>query len=283
MRILACIDASPTAQRVLETACAIRPVFGGTVEGFHVREPSGRVPTELAARLDVALRVVEGRATEETEETEATGAIAAIAAITNAIGARDVVAGVLGARGEPAGARPCGHVAMAVVAAVDKPIVVVPPRADGPGRPWERVLVPLDGHPASSLAVAGTLALLHAARIEVVVLHVFDDQTIPSFWDQPHHSMAAWVDELTRRHGRTTPAPTVELRTGSPADQALGVASGYDVDAIVLGWSRSFDEGRALTVCRTLGESRVPVVLLPVGDVARGAGAPGGRHRTDET
>lgn len=261
MRILACIDDTPTALRVIETAWALRPVFGGVVEAFHVGTPSRPAPTAPAARLDVPLTVRHGEV---------------VPAITAAIASRDVVAGVLGARGEPAGARPCGHVAMAVVSAVDKPIVVVPPRAGAPGRPWERVLVPLDGRPDSALAVAATLHLLEAARIEIVVLHVFDDQTVPRFWDQAHHSITAWVDELSRRHEHATSTPTVELRVGSPGEQALGVASIYDVDAIVLGWARSFDEGRARTVCHALGESTVPVILLPVGP-------PAPRRRRDGT
>lgn len=72
-----------------------------------------------------------------------------------------------------------------------KPVVLVPAGArDQPPR-IRRVPLPLDGTAQSASAVAGTAERLAHGGAELVVLHVFDIETVPRFWDQHAHASQA--------------------------------------------------------------------------------------------
>ena len=59
------------------------------------------------------------------------------------------------------------------------PIVMVPPSVRCAPRPIGRVLVPLDGTAEAAAAVAETATLLSGAGVELLILHVFVEQTVP--------------------------------------------------------------------------------------------------------
>lgn len=253
--VLAAIDNSAAAKPVLETAKAIKPLFGSPVQAVHVREGSTSVATAAAKASGVLLRVESGSLLEILESRLREPEVAAL---------------VIGARGTPAGRRPIGHTAMRLITSVSKPLVVVPPDAREPRR-IGRILVPLNGSPESDAAVSRTIELARTSGIEVVVLHVRAEASLHAFSDQLHHEGPAWVEEFLARH---CPVPArevkVELRVGV-AEDVVGVARETEADLIALGWSQNLASGHAAVVRATLSSSAVPVLLIPLESIEIGA------------
>jgi nucleotide-binding universal stress UspA family protein len=169
----------------------------------------------------------------------------------------DTLLGVLA--GEPSPQATCWRVAGSTA----KPLLLVPQAM--PRRPpgISRVLLPLDGSAESTAAVAHATDLLSRAGVELVVLHVFDEATVPRFWDQAAHSWRAWSEEFLSRHLRGSGA-RLTVRTGRPAERVVEAADEEGADVIVLGWSQQLAPGRARTVRAAVGDARVPVLLLPI-------------------
>jgi nucleotide-binding universal stress UspA family protein len=163
------------------------------------------------------------------------------------------------------------HLTRAVLARADKPMVVVPAEGRRRRQSLGRALLPLDGTPESAAAVSGTMSLLAEAGVDVVVLHVFDSDTVPQYWDHGGHAEQAWQGEFIARYCGQSQV-RLELRNGVPGQSVADVAETEDVDLIALGWSRSLEPGRATTVRAILERSAVPVLLIPVLAQA-GAGA----------
>ena len=85
-----------------------------------------------------------------------------------------------------------------MAAALRKPVLIVPPDAD-PRPAFRRVLVPLEGTLSSSFAPRSIFELA-GAEIDVVALHVHDQDSIPAFTDQPQHEQPAWAREFLERY-----------------------------------------------------------------------------------
>ncbi|MFP3913707.1 MAG: universal stress protein [Actinomycetota bacterium] len=246
-RVDAFVEDSPEAAEVLQMALSLADVFSVEAEALHVGRRNERL-ARLAESENVLLRTVAGDPTQQIiAEMDSPG----------------VVMGVLGCR-QPAGPRPGGHVALQVIARVARVLAVVPPgaRLPSPGE-IRRILVPLDGSRESALAVRELCDVFARSNIDVVVVHVFDRETVPSFWDQPHYAAEAWGEEF---RAQFLESASIRLRTGEPYDRILAVASEEAVDAIALGWSQRLDPGRARVVRHMLSESPVPVLLVPVGE-----------------
>jgi nucleotide-binding universal stress UspA family protein len=249
-RVVAAIDSSAAAQPVLATAAAMAALLGAELEALHVREDGDLAPRAQAGAAGVPLRTVRGPT---------------VPSLVEAAKPADVVTMVLGARGTPAGRRPAGHTALEVATVLSKPLVIVPPSLAHPGR-LLRLLVPLDGSAATAAALRGTIEFARGCALEVVVLHVQDEASLPPFEDQPQHETAAWASEFVARHCPCPPEELqLELRVGSPPDYVVRVAEEADVDLVALGWSQDLSEGRAAVVRETLAKSAVPVLLVPVG------------------
>jgi hypothetical protein len=149
-----------------------------------------------------------------------------------------------------------------VISSSPKPVVVIPSSAAT--RPLvSRVLLPLDGSLDAAAAVAATAQRLADADVDLIVLHVFDDVTVPRFWDQAAHARDCWEREFRARYC-PHPRARLHLRTGAPAEQVLAVAEQEQVHLIVLGWSQRLDPERAVTVRRLVDRAQVPVMLMPV-------------------
>lgn len=151
-----------------------------------------------------------------------------------------------------------------LVTASRKPVVVVPAAA-AIRRPtaMSRVLLPLDGSWEAAAAVAPTADLLTRAGVDLVVLHVFTDATMPHFWDQAAHAHRAWGDEFLARYCQH-PGVRLCLRSGAPGEHVVSVAADEKVDMITLGWAQRLNPKRARTVRQTVTEAHVPVMLMPV-------------------
>lgn len=245
-RVIAAIDNSPTAKPVLSAAAAMATLFAADLEAVHAEE-TGTAAVEAAARAaGVNLRLI-GQPT--------------LAKLIEAAQDEDVVAVVIGARNTLGGARPPGHIATEVARSVRKPVIVVPPDCACPIR-LGRLLVPLEAVVGTSAAVAQILRPASAVGTEVVVLHVFEEDALPLFTDQPQHEVDAWIGEFLRTYCPI--GVRVELRAGAARDHVLGTAEAVAADALVLGWGQRLDPGRASLVKTALERSRIPVILVPI-------------------
>jgi nucleotide-binding universal stress UspA family protein len=258
-RVIAAIAGDGAAPAVLAGAVAIAELFAADVEALHVGGERAVIATSAARRAGVALRSLPG-------EGARLGSIPGEAAreIVEAAEKEDVAAVVIGARGTPAGRRPAGSTAIALITPLTKPVAVVPPdaRLDGPIR---RVLVPLDGDAASSAALAQIVALTTGTELQVVVAHVHSAWSLPPFSDHFPHEGWAWSEEFIARHCPSARDATVEQRIGEPSEHVLDICRRCGCDLVALGWNQDLGYGRAAVVRLMLAESPVPLLLTPVG------------------
>lgn len=168
-----------------------------------------------------------------------------------------VVTGVLAG---DSGSRPLWR---RVVERAGKPVVLVPTAAEGRQPGIRRVLMPLDGTARSAAAVAAMAEQSSRAGVDLLVLHVFDAETVPKFWDQDAYAGQTWAEEFLARY-LAQPSARMELRTGTVVEHVLQVAEAEQADMITLVWSQRLNPGRALIVRRTILDATVPVMLVPM-------------------
>jgi nucleotide-binding universal stress UspA family protein len=249
-KILAAIDNSAVARPVLDVASLVADLLGAEIEAVHAREDGDQTARAAAEAAGIPLRSI-GKPV--------------VAALVEAGAASDVVAIALGARGIEAGRRPAGHVALQLALSLPKPLVVVPPEAAGQ---LQRILVPLNGLELSAGTLARTLKLAAHRKLEIIVLHVHDQESIPLFSDQRQHELECWAEEFLRRHCPDPELVRLETRVGAPGENVLQVADYTSADLIALGWSQDLGPGRAAVVRAALERSPVPLLLVPaVGEV----------------
>lgn len=252
-RLLAAVDNSAVARHVLETANAVAPLYGATVDAIHIREDGDRTAQAAAVATGLELRELP----DDVVET--------------LIGAGledDVVGLVIGTRAGRLVRRPVGHVALDLLVAVRKPLVLVPPHTPIPFR-LRRVLVPLDGTSATAAALTRTVELAGDFEVEVDVLHVHDQDSLPLFSDQPQHETESWAREFLARYCPTVDLARLHLRVGWPGEHVVRVAHETHADMIALGWAQDLSSGRAAVVREALERSQVPVLLVPAAVSAR--------------
>jgi nucleotide-binding universal stress UspA family protein len=255
-KVIAALDTSMAAQPVLLTALALGKALGAEVEALHVQVDGDRVPRNTAAGEHVPLRTARGPV---------------VAALVQAAEADDVLALVMGARGSPLGGKPLGSTALAVATSLTKPLVVVPPDTRRPGE-LRRVLVPLEGPGALSHAPPTIIALAQGTELDLVVLHVLEEESLPLFTDQPQHEHPARVTEFLRRYcpwGIDT--VRLEVRVGRSEELVPLVAEQADADVIALGWAQELAPERASIVRAVLERAHVPILLVPVQNAALAA------------
>ncbi len=240
-----------TEPQVVQMAVVLGAILDEPVELIHISR------RDEAAR-DKELGVLEGQ-----EVRLISGPLLATA--QRVIAEEGVSAAVFGMRQDRREGAPSALL-IAVLAWSATPIVVVPQAAVVP-QPGglRRVLVPLDGTADSTAAVAAAKTLLAGDTGEVVPLHVFDQTTVPTFWDQPQHEATVWSEEFVRRTAPDGGAP-LELRAGDAAAAVLEAATARRADVLVLAWRRTVEPGRAKVVRQVLAEAHIPVVLLPRGE-----------------
>jgi nucleotide-binding universal stress UspA family protein len=248
-KILVALDNSPTGRAVLETARALAALLDADVEALHVRVNGAQTAHHSAETAAIPLRTVAGPVVDRLVEAGTE---------------EDVVALVIGARGTHAARRPLGSTAASVATRLLKPVLIVPPNGDPPAM-LRRVLVPLEGTPASSLAPQALLALTGEAEIDVLALHVHEQDSIPAFTDQPQHEQRSWTREFLHRYCPWEVGTIrLETRVGRSGELIPRMAEEFGCDLIALGWSQQLSTGHAPVVRETLERSRVPVLLVPV-------------------
>jgi nucleotide-binding universal stress UspA family protein len=253
--VLAAIDGSAASRAVLEAAVGLGVLLDAAVEAIHVPEDGGDEAVAVAEHVGIVLRLVEGPVDK---------------ALLEALDAPDVIAAVVGARATPGGRRPVGRTAMRLLEAARQPVVVVPPEAvQTKARPLHRLLVPLEGSEESAGPVLADLLSLVGDRVDLVVVHVFTDATVPAVLDHPEWDLPLWGDEFLARF--CPGATNIVLRTGEVGLGVCESCANVGADLIVLSWSQDASAGHAAVVREVLGRATVPILLLPIP-----GGAPGG-------
>ena len=248
-RVLAAVDGSPVSVEVLRGGVVLADLLGARVEALYVGGEPAPDLQRLAAATGVRLTHRDGLAAQ---------------LLPRALREPDVVLGVVGTSGSGGTTVPAGQTAVAVMCASEKALLVVPPGSFPPQRrQLHRALVPLDGRPESAKAVEPVLRLLGEAGIDLVVVHVFDQATVPSFWDQPSHAAPSWEREFLHRN-LPMQRTRLNLCQGDAADKLVQTANDEGADILVMGWSQDLSSGHARTLQELLATGGLPVLLLPV-------------------
>ena len=249
--VIAAVDNSAAARPVVATAAALAPLLGADVRAVQVTGAPGAggcTAQAAAEAFGLACSTIVGDPLTEL------GILA---------GAEDVVAVVVGARSRPGGRRPAGHLALGLADATDKPVVIVPPTASPPDR-MRSVLLAIEGKPGRARALRRAVELALAIDLELVVVHVDDELSIPSFSDQVQHETDAYTQEFLARYCRGAPRARLELRIGVPADEIIAAAEAIMPDMIAVGWPHEGGPTRGETAREVLDRSTVPVLLVAI-------------------
>ncbi len=244
---LAALDTNANVLPVLETALLFADLTTSHVEVVLAHRSMG-IDTEAQALLNeagVPVRRLEGPHGS---------------ALVNAVADVDVIAAVVAARRERSLRYPVGPIVRALLEQTLKPVVIVPPDLVAPSV-FQRLLVPLDGAEPSSRAVIDQLAPLCAKPVELCVLHVFTDSTMPTMLDRPARDLEILGKEFLRRH--LPHVHHIQLSPGPAGQRVCQVASEQRSDLIVLSWSRDTTPGRAVVIREVLSSTSLPVLLLP--------------------
>lgn len=257
-RVVAAIDNSSAARPVLTAGATLSRLLRADLEAVHVRENG-----DLAAKAAATAAVIP---LEELLVDELPGS--KIRALLEAAEPVDVEAMVVGARATRITPLPAGHVALELIVSLHKPLMVVPPHAVAAAL-FRRILVPLDGTPATAAALARTIELAQESEADVIALHVHTEHTLPLFGDQPQHELEVWKREFLARNCPHADNVRLEVRVGIPGEHVLRAAAENKADLIALGWAQNLEEGRAAVVREALERSDLPILLLPVSGATR--------------
>lgn len=242
--VFAAVEDSPAARPVLETALALAPLLGAQVVAVHVADEPGETAVGAARSLGVELRTLRGDPTSVLVEHGR---------------AEDVVAVVVGARDRLSAHGDAGHVALALAGELACPVVVVPPAARPPVQ-LRRVLIGIQGLRRDARRLRRAIELTEAAGLEIFVVHVDDDQSLPLFSDQLQYESEVWADEFLARSAPGVPRARVQLRVGSAADELLAAADDVGPDVVVVGWPHGAGHGHVAR--EVVRRSSVPVLLV---------------------
>lgn len=253
-KVVAAIDNSLTAAPVLAMAAVLAPVLGADVEAIHVADDGGHTAQASAETAGIPYRRLSGDPLEQIIATASSD---------------DVVAVVIGARARR-GARHVGHLAGQVADATDKPVLVVPPDAKPPER-LHTVVIAMEGSPHKARSLKAAVTVAAAADLDIVVVHVDDEDSIPSFSDQVAHETDSYAKEFLARYLHGAPSARLELRIGVPADEILAATESAAADVLAIGWPQSAEADRGLVARELLDRSQVSVLLVAVAPNGGGA------------
>jgi nucleotide-binding universal stress UspA family protein len=183
-----------------------------------------------------------------------------LAVLVELAAADDVVALALGARDRP-GRRAAGHLARALANAVDKPVLVVPPEVQ-PRDAIRRVVVAMEGSPGKARSLKRAIDVAAGAGLELIVVHVDSEASIPLFSDQVQHETDSYAREFLARYCRGAPDARLELRVGNPADEILGCVEAEGSHLLAIGWPHSDDPRRGAVAGEILERAHVPLLLV---------------------
>ncbi len=226
--VLVALDASPTAQSVLDTALRIAALTTTDVEAIHVTTAHDEAVKARTDRAHVSLHLLPGPLEP---------------ALLSAVEAPHVIAAVIGTKAMANDRRLLETTARHIIEHCTKPVVIVPPDFVPPGF-IRRLLIPLEGTEASTQPVLEVLLPLLAVDVELIVIHVFTESTAPAMLDHPWRDLEILGKEFLSRHLPQQEA-SIEFRHGHVGTQVAEVCHEYGADLIVLSWSQDSTAGRA--------------------------------------
>jgi nucleotide-binding universal stress UspA family protein len=250
MKVLAALDQTAAAGPVLAAGREIARMFAADVAAVHVGQDGIEQVRDLAAQHGVPLAELDGapgrRLAQALEDDH------------------EAVALVVGTHRLPQGGREIGSTALEVVTTAHKPVFAIPLELPDDFA-VRRVLVPLEGSLATSYAPHAALDVPGAEHVEVVILHVLEEQELPAFSDQPQHEWEAYGREFLARYS-LWPFEHVRLvtRVGRADQYILPVAQETQCDLIALAWAQELAPGRARIVREALRRGSMPILLVPV-------------------
>jgi nucleotide-binding universal stress UspA family protein len=252
--IIAAVDNSVAAGPVLSAALAFAPALGADVEAINVDEDGGLTAKASADTLGIAYRQLTGDPHQQ---------------ICEQASRPEVVAVVMGAR-ERIGGRRTGHLVQQVADTIDKPVLVVSPDVT-PLTRVHIVVIAMEGTARNSKSLKQAVSVAAGADLDLIVVHVDDEDSIPSFSDQVAHETDAYASEFLARNVHGAPNARLELRIGVPADEIIKAADSLQADLLAVGWPQSHEAHKGMTAREILDRSHVPVLLVAVRDHAEGA------------
>lgn len=151
---------------------------------------------------------------------------------------------------------------------VHAPLLVLGRACPGvPDRGLRRMLVPIDGAPATGAAAAAARSLFAGRGTDTVVVHVLVRDTVPPHLDQPQHGYAELASRLLAT-ATDRPTGTFRLAHGEVAQQILDSARDERADLVVVAWSRDLSPGRAKVFRALVATSPIPLLCVPVASAA---------------
>jgi nucleotide-binding universal stress UspA family protein len=128
------------------------------------------------------------------------------------------------------------------------------------------VLIALKGTPRSARELLGIVQLGATAELDLVVVHVDDEDTIPAFSDQAQYDTQDYANEFLTRYCRGAPEARLVLRVGLPVDEILATVDDVDPDMLAIGWPHTSDPNRARVAREIVTRSHVPVLVAATKD-----------------
>lgn len=244
-RIIAAVDDSSAAARVLAAAQALSGPFGAEVEALTVARSAGGTAAATAARARVPFRAVPGDPLERLVELAADD---------------DVVAFAIGQRSH-AGTGVTGHLCLGLAGQVVQPVLAVPPRVPVPAR-FRRVLMAMEGRPGRVRHLRRALAPVAIGDLELIIVHVDDEESLPMFSDHGAYDTEAYAAEFLARYVPGVPVARLHLRVGSPVEEILRSCEEVRPDLLALGWPHDTRDGVGEVAHAVLERAPRPVLLV---------------------
>lgn len=271
------LDGSPAAAAALPVAQTVAAQLGARVQALRfgveedaVGEPWRLMGLEAAPASEVLFRYEAGDPVDGILRASADPSVVLVVISTHG---HDI------SRGQRLSLVPRRVLAEAI-----RPILVTRPEVEGPrSRPLKRLLVPLDGTPSTTGALAPAMDLARRLRVSIDLLYVLypfqprpaerGSMTLPSYVDQPQYEWPAWrakVVEWLRCSCDNVPKDAkldVYLARGIDAEEIgaaiVAFAAEHDDDAIVVVRRSRLDQGRADILQHLLDASPCPVLVVP--------------------
>jgi nucleotide-binding universal stress UspA family protein len=270
--VLVALDGSPAAATAMPLARVVARQLAAQIEVLHVAadQPPGAA---LWQRLHLGLEDLETVQVRSRAGEPAAGILEAAADPRVAV----VVLTTHGRLVEPG--RHLGRVAEAVIAATERPILLVRPEAatSAPGE-VHRLLFPVDGTPttAAALRPATELACRLGGSIDLLYVAGPDQPGpvepgsigAPRYVDQPQHEWPNWSREVIDRLCvclANCPAEVpvrMALAQGEIGDEIARFAAEHASDAIVLVRRSQLEPGRGNVLRAVFDRTPCPVLLV---------------------
>lgn len=247
-KVIAAIDSSAASLPVLAMSRAVAVALGASLEIVHIEEGGSNDAGSSSRAAGSTARVLSGDPVE---------------LLPKLVAENDVVAIVLGAHSVVEGRNRAQLLATILAGRTHKPVIVVPPNSRLPER-LHTAVVAVEGTPGKARALQRNIRFLAKAALEIVVVHVQGEDSIPSFSDQVHYETEAHTAEFFARHQIDAPQMRLELRIGAPAAEVLNAIESARAELVAVAWPKSADPGRGAVAREILERSPVPVLLVAV-------------------